>query len=59
MTEMEFGKTIEKLIYFLGEKNYSLARELGYDVSYLSKWISGTMFPTFKNIKINGRVKLF
>ena len=55
---MEFGKTIEKLIYFLGEKNYSLARELGYDVSYLSKWISGTMFPTFKNIKINGRVKL-
>lgn len=52
MTEMEFGKIIEKLIYFSGEKNYSLARELGYDVSYLSKWISGTMFPTFKNIKI-------
>lgn len=52
MTKMEFGKIIEKLIYFSGEKNYSLARELGYDVSYLSKWISGAMLPTSKNIKI-------
>ncbi len=49
---MEFGKIVEKLIYFSGQKNYSLAKELGYDVSYISKWISGTMLPASKNIKI-------
>lgn len=51
MVNMEFGKNIEKLIQFSGQKNYSLAKELGYDVSYISKWISGTMLPASKNIK--------
>lgn len=51
MSEREFGKLIEKLIYFSGQKNYSLAMELGYDVSYISKWINSTMLPTVKNIK--------
>ena len=31
MVNMEFGKNIEKLIQFSGQKNYSLAKELGYD----------------------------
>lgn len=52
MKDMKFGEIIEKLIFFSGEKNYTLAYELGYDVSYISKWISGTMLPTHKNIKI-------
>ena len=30
MVNMEFGKNIEKLIQFSGQKNYSLAKELGY-----------------------------
>ncbi|MBS5181807.1 MAG: helix-turn-helix transcriptional regulator, partial [Streptococcus salivarius] len=51
MVNMEFGKNIEKLIQFSGQKNYSLAKELGYDVSYISKWISGSMLPASKNIK--------
>ncbi|SCI32983.1 MULTISPECIES: hypothetical protein [unclassified Romboutsia] len=51
MIEREFGKLIEKLIYFSGQKNYSLAMELGYDVSYISKWINSTMLPAAKNIK--------
>ena len=29
MVNMEFGKNIEKLIQFSGQKNYSLAKELG------------------------------
>ena len=45
MVNMEFGKNIEKLIQFSGQKNYSLAKELGYDVSYISKWISGERLP--------------
>ncbi len=51
MVNMEFGKNIEKLIQFSGQKNYSLAKELGYDVSYISKWISGAMLPASENIK--------
>ena len=51
MQEMEFGRLIEKIIQFSGQKNYSLAVELGYDVSYISKWVNSTMLPTVKNIK--------
>lgn len=51
MNDIGFGKLVEKLIYFSGQKNYSLARELGYDVSYISKWINSTMLPSAKNIK--------
>lgn len=51
MKEQEFGKMVEKLIHFSGQKNYSLAMELGYDVSYISKWINLTMLPTSRNIK--------
>lgn len=51
MYEIEFGKLIDKLIYFSGQKNYSLAMKLGYDVSYISKWINLNMLPSAKNIK--------
>lgn len=51
MENTEFGKNIEALIQLTGQKNYSLAKELGYDVSYISKWISGSMLPASKNIK--------
>lgn len=50
MSEMEFGKLLEKLIYISGQKNYSIARQLKYDVSYISKWINTTMLPSAKNI---------
>ncbi|MGL5695038.1 MAG: helix-turn-helix domain-containing protein, partial [Peptostreptococcaceae bacterium] len=60
MREQEFGKMVEKLIHFSGQKNYSLAIELGYDVSYISKWINSTMLPTAKNIKkINSTIANF
>ena len=52
MKEFEFGKLVEKLIYFSGQKNYSLASALGYDMSYISKWINSTMLPAAKNIKV-------
>ena len=43
MYQIEFGKLIDKLIYLSGQKNYSLAMRLGYDVSYISKWINLNM----------------
>lgn len=32
-------------------KNYTLANELQYDVSYISKWVSGRMLPSAKTDK--------
>lgn len=52
MQKMEFGKLVERLIYISGQKNYLLASNLDYDVSYISKWINCTMLPSAKNIKI-------
>ena len=50
MINIGFGKLIEILIQFSGEKNNTLAKYLGYDVSYISKWIGGSMLPSQKHI---------
>ena len=51
MNEKEFGKLIEKLIYFSGRKNALFSYGIRVDVSYISKWINSTMLPSAKNIK--------
>lgn len=48
---MDFGKLLEKLIQLSAQKNYALAAHLGYDVSYISKWINKSMLPANKNIQ--------
>ena len=45
----KFGKLLEKLIQISNQKNYALANALGYDVSYISKWISGSILPANKS----------
>lgn len=49
MKGMAFGELLEKLLYLSNQKKSTLARELGYDVSYISKWINGKNLPTQKN----------
>lgn len=39
-----------KLLIISGQKNTVLADELGYDVTYIGKWINGKRLPTVKNI---------
>ena len=51
MKNITFGKLLEKLLHLSNQKKSSLAKALGYDVSYISKWISGAMLPASKNIK--------
>ncbi len=48
-SNQRFGKLLEKLIQISNQKNYALANALGYDVSYISKWISGSILPANKN----------
>lgn len=43
-----FSNLMEYLMDITDVKNYVLARELQYDVSYISKWVSGQMLPSTK-----------
>lgn len=52
MNQIEFGKLIGKLLNYTGSKNYVLALELGYDVSYISKIINSKIYPSSKNANI-------
>lgn len=45
-----FGEIIHKLLDITCEKNFRLANYLGYDVTYISKWINGSKLPSQKNI---------
>lgn len=43
-----FSNLLEHLIEVAEVKNYTLANRLQYDVSYISKWVSGRMLPSAK-----------
>ncbi|MBR3973464.1 MAG: helix-turn-helix transcriptional regulator [Oscillospiraceae bacterium] len=43
-----FSSLLEHLMEIAELKNYTLANELQYDVSYISKWVSGRMLPSAK-----------
>ena len=43
-----FSRLLKHLMTVAGIKNYSLAQELKYDVSYISKWTGGQMIPSEK-----------
>lgn len=46
-----FSTLLEHLMEVAELKNYTLANELQYDVSYISKWVSGRMLPSAKTDK--------
>ena len=46
-----FSKLLEDLMAEAELKNYMLAQELQYDVSYISKWVSGRMIPAEKSAR--------
>ena len=50
MTEKNrFSRLLDSLMADAELKNCVLANELQYDVSYISKWISGRMIPSEKS----------
>ena len=46
-----FSNLLEYLMDTCDIKNLTLAKDLQYDVSYISKWVSGRMLPSSKNEK--------
>lgn len=46
---MTFGKTLQELTRLCGVKRCNLAGALGYDPSYISRWINGVKLPSLRN----------
>ena len=46
----EFSNFLKDLIKTGGIKNNTIAQATGYDLSYISKWLSGAMLPSEKSI---------
>lgn len=44
-----FSNLLKHLMSITKLKNYTLAKELQYDESYISKWVTGSLLPTEKN----------
>lgn len=44
-----YGKTLKKYLLEYGIKEQLLAGHLGYDVTYINKWINGNNLPSSKN----------
>ncbi len=51
MEKNKFGKQLEELLLQTNVKNANIAKALNYDVSYISKWITGKSLPSKKNIE--------
>lgn len=45
----DFGSTLRSIIKVCGVKSYILADALGYDPSYLSKWLNNSKRPPAVN----------
>ncbi len=50
MNNITFGNVLENLLYISNQKKSSLAHALGYDISYINKWISSKNLPSAKRI---------
>lgn len=46
-----FGRRLEQLLLSANVKSATVAAALSYDVSYISKWITGKALPSRKNIE--------
>lgn len=49
LSEYTFGQLLKLLLNMSHQKSYLLASYLNYDVSYISKWVTGAMLPASKH----------
>lgn len=49
LSEYSFGQLLKRLLSVSHQKSYVLAGYLNYDVSYISKWVTGSMLPASKH----------
>lgn len=46
MNNRSFGAVLDNLLYITKQKKSSLANYLGYDVSYINKWVNSKILPS-------------
>ena len=46
---MEFAELLRELLYITHLKSGHMASALGYDTSYISRWVNGVKLPSLKN----------
>lgn len=51
MMAEDYASTLKKIINFTQTKFLILAKIVGYDISYISKWCNGTKLPATKHIE--------
>lgn len=54
-----FSVLLEHLTSMANLKNYTIAKAVQYDESYISKWISGKLLPAEKNKNVNIKFDIF
>lgn len=52
MNDTVYAKTLKRIVLFAQIKYGLLAEAIGYDVSYISKWITGARLPAAKNMDV-------
>lgn len=52
VSEFTFGQLLSRLLKMSRQKSYVLAGYLNYDVSYISKWVTGTMLPATRHANV-------
>lgn len=45
-----FGELLRQLLNISDEKTFSLSKHLGYDTTYISKWLNGSRLPSERSI---------
>ncbi len=50
LSDFTFGQLLSHLLATSHLKSYVLASHLNYDVSYISKWVTGSMLPAAKHV---------
>ncbi len=51
MLEENYNLALKKIIKFTKSKSVDLAKAIGYDVSYISKWKSGSKLPSSRSVQ--------
>ena len=60
MNSVSFGEMLKEILTVNDIKMYNLANALGYDKSYISKWVNGAKLPPSKDIdKLTERIGSF
>lgn len=48
----DYAEGLKELLEFVNIRYSVLSKEIGYDLSYVSKWVTGARLPAAKNVDL-------